>query len=135
MKATVNGILVLFPALRAEHEIFHGRIRAVIRDIDHDGVARSAVGAVCERILKASIGEIKQLISAVIASGEVRENVDRLAGIRVAGVNLEAGGALSRNPCGFVNRDNGSFGALVLQPLLERYQFVECSFHFDHQSG
>ena len=85
VKAAVRRILVFLAAPRAQHEITHRRVGPVIRNVDDDGVARPAIRAVGEGIFKAAIVGIEQFFAAVGAGGQVRQHVDRLAGVVVAG--------------------------------------------------
>ena len=134
VEAAIGGILVLFAALRTEHEIFHRGVRPIVRYIDHNGVARAAVGAVGEGILEAPVSGIEQLVAAILAGGQVRKHVDRFPLVGVAGVNLKAGGALDGNPGGLANRDNRSFRALAFEPAFEQSQLIRQPFYFHHQS-
>ncbi len=65
VEAAVGRVLVFLAASRAERKLPHRRIGPVVRNVDDDGVARSAVGAVGEGIKKAAVGGIEQFFAAV----------------------------------------------------------------------
>ena len=81
VKAPVGRILVLRPAGGAHLESGHRRQRSVVGHPAHDREARSAVGAVDERVPVAAILGIEQLAQAVGARRRVRchRGVGRLA--------------------------------------------------------
>jgi len=134
VKAAIGGIPVLFAALRTEHEIFHRGVRAIVGYVDHDGVARAAVGAIRERILEAPVSGIEQFVAAILARSKVGEHVDRFSLVGVARVYLERSRVLDGNPRGFANRDHGSFGAFAFEAALEQSQLIRQPFYFRHQS-
>ena len=74
MKAAIGGIVVLRLAGWAHFEARHRGLRAVVGDAARDGEARSAVGAVEERIAVAAVGGIEQLAQTVGAGGRVGGN-------------------------------------------------------------
>jgi hypothetical protein len=98
MKAAIGRIFVFLPARRAQHELAHRRVRTVVRNVDNNGVARAAIGAVRERILKSTVDGIKEFGAAVCAGGEVGENIDRLRRVRIAVVNLKLRRGLRGDP-------------------------------------
>ena len=91
VEAAVGRILIFLAAGRAEHELPHRCIGTVVGDVDDDGVARSAVGAVGEGIEKAAVGGIEQLFAAVGTGREVGQYIHGFRGIGFAVVNLELG--------------------------------------------
>ena len=77
VEAPVGRILVLAPAVGAEREAGHGRLRAVVGQANSDGEPGAAVGAVGEGIAVAAVGRVEQLGQAVIAHGHVRRHERR----------------------------------------------------------
>ena len=67
----VDGVVILRGARRAQREAAHRRVRAVVREPARDREARTAVGAVDERIAVAAIGGVVQLAEAVVAHRHV----------------------------------------------------------------
>src|SRR5580692_8409549 len=98
MEAAIRGILVLLAAGGAKNEIPHGGVGPVVGYVDNDCVARAAVCAVGEGILKATIRGIEQFRSAVGAGSEIGEHVDGFSCIRIAGMNFETSRAFSGQP-------------------------------------
>src|SRR5580704_3375856 len=135
MKAAVRRVLVFLAAAGAEHKIPHACMGPVIGYVDHDGVARAAIGAVGEGIFEAAILWIEKLLPAVAAGGKVRQNVDGLARVVVAGANLEMRRSLSDEPRGFTHTHDGGPGPFLLQPLLKAVELFGRSFDFHDQPG
>ena len=81
MEAPVAWVLILRLAGRAHGEHRHRGERAVVRDLAHDGEARSAIRAVDKGIAKTTVSRIKHLAQAVGANRDVRgdERAYRLA--------------------------------------------------------
>src|ERR1700686_3511195 len=103
VEAAVRWVLVFLATHRTQCELLHRGVRPVVRDVDDNGVARSAIGAIGERVFKAAIAGIEQFLAAVGAGGQVGEKVDRFAGIALAGENLKPGRALRGKPGGFAD--------------------------------
>ena len=135
MKAPVARIVVLRLAGRAHVEGGHGGFGAIVRDIADDGVARTAVSAVGERVAEAAVGGIGEIAVAIVASSHVGRNQRKLAGFGDAGADGEGGFA-----------HGGQFGDLhFLNPGERRRILLEgcdesvhggwVAFHFRHQAG
>ena len=71
VEAAAGRVFILAAAGRAEREAAHRRRRAVVRQAEHDGEARPAVGAVGERIVEAAVCRRKELASALGAGREI----------------------------------------------------------------
>ena len=71
MEAAVGGVGVLRRAVGAHLEALHRGRGAVVGKLVDDGEARSAVGAVDERIAVTPIGGVEQLAHAIVARGEI----------------------------------------------------------------
>ncbi len=71
VEAAVGRILILAPAGLAHLERGHARVGAVVGDGADDREARSAVGAVDERVAEAPVLRIEKLAQAVVAGGDV----------------------------------------------------------------
>jgi hypothetical protein len=70
VKTAVQGVLVLGPAARTERKSGHGSVRPVIRKAHDEGVARTTLGTVDERVAMAAILRVRQLRQALL-TGEV----------------------------------------------------------------
>ncbi len=79
VEAAIGGILVLSPAVVAEREAGHRRVRPVVRHRADDREARAALRAVDEGVPVAAIGRVVQLAQAVVARGNVGRNERRAA--------------------------------------------------------
>ena len=84
VETAVRGILVFLAAGVAERKHCHGRGRAIVGNVAHDGVARSAVGAVGERILVAPVSRVGEFPQAIGAGGKIRRDQGELAAFRGA---------------------------------------------------
>ena len=62
------------PGMRAHREIFHRRVRAVVRQRFDDAEARAAIGAVRERIKMAPVFGIKNFAQTIRAGGDVGQD-------------------------------------------------------------
>ena len=103
VKAPVGRIVVLRRALRAHRPRRHRRRGPVVRQRQHDAVARAAVRAVDVRIPVAPVRRIEQLAQARIAHGHVGRDPRREpVGRRIARADLEVAEAfaLRRSSCG-----------------------------------
>ena len=77
MKTPVGGIGILRDTPLIEQPILHRRVGPVIREAQHDGVARTAVGAVNVGIPIARVGGIEKFFQAIIANRQIRRNAHR----------------------------------------------------------
>ena len=80
----------------------HGGGRPVVGDGHHDGVARTAVGAVGERVAVPAVGRVVHLGQAVVARAGV--DADRDVGVAVAALR-----AMTKRPAAFGRRARPSF--------------------------
>ena len=103
METAVRRVLVFFATHGTKRELLHCGVRPVVGNVDDDGVARSAIGAIGERVFKAAVTGIEQFLAAVGAGGKIGKNIDGLAGIVVAGKNFEMSGAQGREPGRFAH--------------------------------
>jgi hypothetical protein len=71
METAVAGIIILLLTGRTHGEAGHGGFYPIVGDIMDDGETRAAVGAVDERIMKAAILGIKELIQAILTDGDI----------------------------------------------------------------
>src|ERR1700685_1918798 len=71
MKAAIRRIFVLAQATLAHRKTSGGRERPVVGDHSRNGVARSAVGAVGERISEAAIARGLKVAETIRAGGNV----------------------------------------------------------------
>ena len=71
METPVRRIFVLGAAVSAERKSAHRGLGAVVGDIQNDGEARSAVGAVDERVAITAVGGIEELAQAIVAHRHV----------------------------------------------------------------
>ena len=83
MKAPVRWIVVLRLAIGTHQEGSHRRLGPVVGNILDDREARTAVGAVDERVPVAAVARVEELSQAVIADGNVRGYGLKLAGARL----------------------------------------------------
>jgi hypothetical protein len=72
MESPVSGVIVFGLTLAAHPENLHGGMRPVIGNVVDDGVSRTAVRAVDERVVITTIGRFKKLIQTVTAYTHVR---------------------------------------------------------------
>ena len=72
VKTTIAGIEIFRGTVIVEQPVFHGGVRPVVRQSQHDGVARPAIGAVDVGIQVARIGGIEEFFQALIANRQVR---------------------------------------------------------------
>ena len=78
VKAAVGGVVVLGLTSRAHRKASHRRGGPVVRNTQHDRVARTAVGAVGEGVAMPAIAWVVDLREAVVADGRV--DADRHVG-------------------------------------------------------
>ena len=78
MEAAVGRVGVFGSAFGAHREPLHARVWAVVGQLLYDGEARSAIGAVDERVAVTSIRRVEKLRQAVVAGREVRAHEGRL---------------------------------------------------------
>jgi hypothetical protein len=98
VEAAVQRRVVLAPAIGAHPEGRHGGRRAVVRHVAGDGEARSAVGAVRERIPVAAVCRIEDLGEAVHARRQVGGDRDAAIAVLPALDDDESLGRLRGNP-------------------------------------
>jgi len=72
MKATVCGILIFFVTGRTHLDLLHGGHGPIIGYICDDGVTRTAVGAINERISESPILRSSQLSETIGADAHIR---------------------------------------------------------------
>ncbi len=77
VKPTIAGVGVFRGTVVVERPIFHGGVRPVVRQSQHDGVARSAIRAIDVGIPIARVGGIEKLLQTVVTNGQVRRNTNR----------------------------------------------------------
>ena len=106
VEAAVARVLVLAPALGAQREAGHGRVRAVVGEAAHDREARAALGAVDERVAVAAIAGIGELAQALVAGGHVgrHERRHRRGG---AALDHEVRARRARARCASARRRSG----------------------------
>ena len=98
MKAPVGGVGVLFLACWAHSKLRHRCFGAVVRQLAHDGKARTAVSAVDEGIMVATIIRVEQLFHASVARCQIGRNKRGFVLLRRIGkANLESIEPLHRN--------------------------------------
>ena len=134
MKAAIRRILIFLAASGTQNKIPHRSIGPVVRNIDDNRVTRPAIRAVGEGISEAPIARIEQFLAAIIASGQIRKNVNGFPGVVVAGKNFKARGACRGEPRGFAYRYHGSSRPLLLQSRFEAAQLFGGTFNFNHQA-
>src|ERR1700693_5180195 len=77
VKTPVSGIGVFGVAFGVEQPTAHGGVLPVVRQAEHDGVTRTAVGAIDVGIPVTPVSRIEKLVQAVIANREIRRNANR----------------------------------------------------------
>ncbi len=97
VKAPVGGVVVLAPAVGAKSEGGHRRLSAIVRDIEDDAVARTAVGAVGKGIFEAPVGGIADVVAALITDADIRRHQGEDIRFARAGANHESGVSLHRD--------------------------------------
>src|SRR5271167_279354 len=125
MKAAVQRILVFRKTCRAHGKPRHRRARPVIRNIANNSEARSAVGAIDERIAIAPVIRVEQFAQAVRTYRNIRRNqrMDFLS--LVAMNNAEVLIAITRYLVDGQARDprqRWSFGGQVLNEILNGFR-------------
>ncbi len=135
MEAPVERVGVFAPAVRAHLELAHGRVWPVVGNVEDDGEARAAVGAVGEGVQMTPVVGVEKLGKAGRASSEIGQYG---GGFLLPGIALEdletgepGGGQVADLAC----EDDRCRGALSIQarkPLGNR-RFR--SFRLRHQTG
>src|SRR5450631_4785194 len=134
VKPAIRRILVLLAATRTQYKLAHRRVGPVIRNVEHNRVARPAIRTVRERILETAIARIEQFFAAIGAGGKVGQDVDGFPGIVVDGQNLEARRALRRQPRELANVHHRSLLPHLLESLLKAAQLLGRPFDFPQQA-
>ncbi len=89
VKAPVERVFVFLFALRTHREFRHRGVVAVVGKFPDKCVARSALGAIDERIAVTTIVRIAQLAQAFVTGEIIRRDMDACRGVFAAGKNLE----------------------------------------------
>jgi hypothetical protein len=131
VEPAVQRVLILRLAVRAHAEPAHGGVRPVVGQGLHDGPARSAIGAVGERIAIAAIGGVQDLGEAARACGDIREDQDRFLPFPLAVADLEASVAGRVQREGMKMMDAGAGRGFPGEALQEARQGVRGAFHLD----
>jgi hypothetical protein len=84
MEASVKRVVIFGLAIRAKRKGRHCSLWAVIGDVFDDREARTAIGAVDERITITPIVGVKKLFSAIITYADIRGDGDEGVGIWLA---------------------------------------------------
>jgi len=71
VESPVLWIVVFVPTLFTHPEMFHGCVRSIIGDVINNGISGTAVGAVDERILMATVTRVQELMKAVFTYGNI----------------------------------------------------------------
>ena len=77
VKTAIGRISVLNAAVLVQRPVPHCGVGAIVRKPKHNGVARTAVGAVDIGVPVAPVGRIKKFFQASIANSKVGRNADR----------------------------------------------------------
>src|ERR1700687_2763799 len=71
VEAAIRWVLVFLATRGTQRELPHRGVWPVVGDVDNDGVARAAIGAIGERVFKAAIAGIEKFLAAVSAGGKI----------------------------------------------------------------
>src|SRR5262249_44368440 len=100
----VSVVVILARARGAHRKRRHGRARAIVGDVAHDGEARAAVRAVGKRVAEAPIAGVEQLPEAIVARRRIRRH-ERVAAHGPLAIGDREGGVVPQ-------RDKGGAHAL-----------------------
>src|ERR1700722_6190836 len=134
MKAPVGGMGVFGGAFVVEQPVVHGRVLPVVRQAKHDGVTRTAVGAIDVGIPVMPVSRIEKLFQAVIANREVRRNTNRGMIAPLARPDSEVAQADKLRRLDIDFRDAGGGGRLGFQVANKSFQACFGSFEVDLDS-
>ncbi|MCG3119758.1 MAG: hypothetical protein ALAOOOJD_02269 [bacterium] len=74
VKTPVGGIVIFGATIQTHRKTFHRGVRTIIRQRRDDRKARTAVGAIGERITIAPVGRIKNFSQTIRTGGNVGQN-------------------------------------------------------------
>lgn len=135
MEPAIAGVLILGPTCRAHGEPGHGRPLPVVWDVQDDGEAWTAVGAVEEGITTAAILRVGQLLETVRAGGDIWRDEGGLLLLGLALLDRKGGVVADRLAFGSDALDDGEGRGLGDQRLEEGFQALGFAFHVDHDAG
>ena len=133
MEAAVGRVLVLPPAVVAEREPRHRRVRAVVGDGGDDREPRPALRAVDERIPVAPVRRVEELTQAVGAGGHVGRH-ERRPSCRRAGRDRERPLAESAKALRVEGLETGQTRRLLLKRDRERVEGAGRPLDLDHDA-
>lgn len=122
MESAICRVFIFGLAIRTERKTGHAGIGPVVRQLRYQGVARSTLGAVDERITITSVPGIVQFPQAIRAGVIVGRHVNAGFGIRAAGLHFKSGERLQGCPGGLARYRSGQGRCLLLQGAAERIQ-------------
>ena len=115
MEAPVERVVVLGLALNAHPEARHGRLGAVVGNAHDDREARTAVGAVDERVAVAPVGRVEELRETRVAGRHVGGDQRVRLAVALGWQDPEAALARGLNALGGDRLDHSERRRLVLQ--------------------
>ncbi len=135
VKAAVGRGGVLAAAVGTHLEGPHGSPRAVVGNIENDAIARSAVGAVGERIAEAAIGRIAKFREAGRAGCQVRQHRGGLLRALVASQDREPARPNRDQPADLPGEHNRWRRFLPVKARQEAVELRRGSLDLHHQAG
>ena len=131
MEAAVVWFVVFGPALWTHRERLHRGVRAVVGQRFDDAEARTAIGAVGERITVAAVLGIEDFAQAIRARGDVRQHQRGLVAADFAGADFKCRAANGVKPRSFEALDETSRRFFGFEPEQEFFQFRTRAFDFN----
>ncbi len=131
VEAAVERVVVLALTGVAHHEVAHRRVRAVVRQLVDDAVARPAVGAVDERVAVAAVVRVEQFAAARLAEGDVGHHDGARMVRDLALVDGEFGQPGRVEPRAFDALNGGPRRTFPLEGDAEVVELRPLAFHLD----
>ncbi len=133
VEATILRAGVFALTLRAHPEGLHGGVRAVVGDIEDDGVTRATDGAIRKRVAESPVRWIADFSQAGRAGGQIGHQARGLLGFFFALPDFESGQANRLQPAYFSSENQSGGGLIALESFLKNVKTLAGSFYFDDQ--